>query len=113
MADPRLLRIQDAYLEPFTGLGSREELLRWMELARSTGCLTRAMAWESALQDAPATVVARQEFPIRGWLLELLKPWANVAQRGSASPTKIDRSSFGHAASTTVSRGRPNRPSGR
>jgi len=79
MDDPHLLRIQDAYLEPFTGLGSREELLRWMELARSTGCLTRAMAWESALQDAPATVVARQEFPIRGWLLELLKPWANVA----------------------------------
>ena len=34
MDDPRLLRIQDAYLEPFTSLGSRKELLRWVTLAR-------------------------------------------------------------------------------
>jgi Phosphotransferase enzyme family len=39
--DPRLLRILDAYLEPFTGLGRRAELLRWVALARSTGCVSR------------------------------------------------------------------------
>jgi hypothetical protein len=78
MDDPRLLRILDAYLEPFAALGSREELLRWVALARSTGCVTRALSWERALQEAPPTVVAGEEFPVRGWLLELLKPWANV-----------------------------------
>jgi hypothetical protein len=78
MDDPRLLRILDAYLEPFAALGSREELLRWVALARSTGCMTRALSWERALQEAPPTVVAGEEFPVRGWLLELLKPWANV-----------------------------------
>ena len=31
-----MLRVRDAYLEPFTGLGSRAELLRWVDLARST-----------------------------------------------------------------------------
>jgi aminoglycoside phosphotransferase (APT) family kinase protein len=55
--DLRMLRIRDAYLEAFTSLGSREELLRWAALARSTGCVTRAISWETALQDAPATVV--------------------------------------------------------
>ncbi|HJY44831.1 MAG TPA: phosphotransferase [Propionibacteriaceae bacterium] len=78
MDDPRMLRIQDAYLEPFTSLGSRKELLRWVTLARSTGCVTRAVSWESALLEAPATVVAAEEFPVRGWLLELLEPWADV-----------------------------------
>jgi hypothetical protein len=78
MDDPRLLRILDAYLEPFAALGSRGELLRWATLARSTGCVTRALSWERALQEAPPTVAAGEEFPVRGWLLELLKPWANV-----------------------------------
>jgi hypothetical protein len=74
MDDPRLLRILDASLEPFAGLGGRAQLLRWVALARSTGCVTRALSWESALQEAPATMVAGEEFPVRGWLLELLKP---------------------------------------
>jgi Phosphotransferase enzyme family len=74
MDDPRLLRILDASLEPFAGLGGRAQLLRWVALARSTGCVTRALSWESALQEAPATMVAREEFPVRGWLLELLRP---------------------------------------
>ena len=48
-------------------------------LARSTIRFdTTAISWESALQDAPVTVVAAEEFPVRGWLLELLEPWADV-----------------------------------
>jgi hypothetical protein len=74
--DLRVLRIRDAYLEPFTSLGSGEELLRWVALARTTGCVTRAISWESALQDAPVSVVVDEEFPVRGWLLELLEPCA-------------------------------------
>jgi aminoglycoside phosphotransferase (APT) family kinase protein len=78
ITDPRVLRVRDAYLEPFTGLGSRQELLRWVTLARSIGCLTRALSWERAVQDAPASVAAKYEFPARGWILELLQPWAQV-----------------------------------
>jgi hypothetical protein len=78
MGDPRMLRVRDAYLEPFTGLGSRAELLRWVAVARSAGCVTRAISWERALQEAPATVMMDEEFPVRGWLLELLEPWADV-----------------------------------
>jgi hypothetical protein len=78
MNDPRVLRIRDTYLEPFTSRGSRKELLRWIVLARRTGCVTRAISWESALQDAPEMVVAAEKFPVRGWLLELLEPWADV-----------------------------------
>lgn len=76
--DLHVLRIRDAYLETFADLGSRKELIRWVALARSTGCVTRALAWESALQDAPAGVAAGLEFPVRRWLLELLKPWADM-----------------------------------
>jgi hypothetical protein len=74
--DPHVLRIRDAYLEPFTDLGSRKELLRWVTLARSTGCVARAIAWESALREAPAAAVAEVEYPVRSWLLESLEPWA-------------------------------------
>jgi hypothetical protein len=73
MDDARVLRIRDAYLEPFTGLGNRAELVRWVALARSTGCVTRAISWEKALQDAPPTMVMDEGFPVRGWLLELLE----------------------------------------
>jgi hypothetical protein len=47
-------------------------------LARSTGCVTRAVAWERTLREAPSTVVAGEEFPVRAWFLELLRPWTNV-----------------------------------
>jgi hypothetical protein len=77
IGDPRVLRVQDAYLEPFNGMGSREELLRWVALARSTGCVSRALAEERAVQDAPTTMIG-EDFPIQGWLVELLRPWTNV-----------------------------------
>lgn len=78
ITDPRVLRVRDAYLEPFTGLGSRQELLRWVALARSIGCLTRSLSWERAVQHAPVSVAAEYEFPARGWILELLEPWAEL-----------------------------------
>jgi Phosphotransferase enzyme family len=86
--DPRVLRVRDAYLEPFIGLGGRDELLRWVDLARSTGCVSRALAEERAVQDAPATMIG-EEFPIRGWLLELVQPWTQVDQRD-----EVERGAF-------------------
>jgi hypothetical protein len=76
--DPRVLRIRDAYLEAFKGFGGLTELRRWVALARSTGCVTRALAWERAEEHASQAVIAEYEFPVRGWLLELLRPWAEM-----------------------------------
>jgi hypothetical protein len=75
--DSRMLRLRDAYLEPFSSLCGVEELRRSVGLARSTGCVTRALAWERALQEAPLSTITKYEFPVRTWLLELLEPWAN------------------------------------
>jgi hypothetical protein len=75
--DSRMLRLRDAYLEPFSSLCGVEELRRSVGLARSTGCVTRALAWERALQEAPLSTITKYEFPVRTWLLELLEPWAD------------------------------------
>jgi len=75
--DSRMLRLRDAYLEPFSSLCGVEELRRSVALARSTGCVTRALAWEGALQEASLSTIAKYEFPVRTWLLELLEPWAD------------------------------------
>jgi hypothetical protein len=40
--------------------------------------VTRALAWERAQEHASQTVIAEYEFPVRGWLLELLQPWAEM-----------------------------------
>jgi Phosphotransferase enzyme family len=76
--DQRVQRILDAYLEAFTAYGSRTELLRWVALARRTACLTRALAWERAVQDVPASGAAEFASQERAWLLEVLEPWTSV-----------------------------------
>jgi phosphotransferase family enzyme len=42
---PELLRLRDAYLEPFSCYGSRDELAAAVELAHLTGTLARTLAW--------------------------------------------------------------------
>jgi hypothetical protein len=69
--DPRVLRVRDAYLEPFTGYGGRAELLHGVDLARRTGCVVKALAWRAAMSDAPTQTHAEYEFPVREWLREL------------------------------------------
>ena len=77
---PRGSRLTGEWEQPHARVWSstiRFETLR-SRLVRSSGPYERAISWESALQDAPVTVVAAEEFPVRGWLLELLEPWADV-----------------------------------
>jgi hypothetical protein len=69
--DPRVLRVRDAYLEPFTGYGGRAELVHGVELARRTGCVVKALAWRAALSDAAPETHAEYDFPVRAWLLDL------------------------------------------
>jgi hypothetical protein len=53
--------------------------------------LTRALAWESPLQDASAAVIPELEFPVRSWLLELLKPWADIGRSGAVNLVRRGR----------------------
>jgi hypothetical protein len=73
--DRRVLRVRDAYLETFTTLAGRADLERWVWLARATGCVSRAMSYEAALGEASPDVMAAEDYPVRGWFLELLEPW--------------------------------------
>ena len=69
---PPVLRARDAYLEPFSALAPRADLLRWVDLARRTACVSKAVSYRRALQGAPVAEQAALEFPVRAWLLELL-----------------------------------------
>ena len=42
---PELLRLRDAYLEPFAPYGGHTELVRAVDLAHLTGTLARTLAW--------------------------------------------------------------------
>ena len=70
---PQVVRVRDAYLEPFTGYADRGDLVRGVDLARRTGCVGKALAYRAALTDEPVSAHAEMEFPVRGWLLELLE----------------------------------------
>jgi hypothetical protein len=97
MDDPRPLRILGRLHGAVRRLGRRAGLLRWVALARGT--VTRALTWESALQEA------RRQVPGTG-----LAPGATKALGGREVARQhqhhqADRSSYGHAASASVSRG--------
>jgi hypothetical protein len=47
--DPGILRVRDAYLEPFGGLGSRSELVETLELACRVAQIARALVWARAV----------------------------------------------------------------
>jgi hypothetical protein len=71
--DPRVLRVRDAYLEPFTTYASRDELVRWVDLARRTGCVTKALSYRASLLGEPLSTHQEEDFPVRGWLLEIFE----------------------------------------
>ena len=73
LADPRLVRARDAYLEPFSAHADRATLVRHVDLARRAGRVTRALAWRAALDGAPGQAHAEFDFPVRGWLEEILE----------------------------------------
>jgi hypothetical protein len=71
--DPRVTRVRDAYLEPFTRHADRATLLRHVDLVRRTGCVTRALSYRAALTGEPVATHRELDFPVRGWLLEVLE----------------------------------------
>lgn len=71
VSDPRVRRVRDAYLEPFTTNAPRSELLALVDVALRVGVVTRALSWRAALAGAPFEVHREHGFPVRGWLQEL------------------------------------------
>lgn len=56
-----LLRLRDAYLEPWEAFGTRSELVETAELARRTGTLQRALAWYATVLAMPRTRRAEEQ----------------------------------------------------
>jgi hypothetical protein len=67
--DRRVCRVRDAYLEPFTAFAARADLVRYVDLVRRTGCLTRALSYQAALREEPLSAHAELGFPVRDWFL--------------------------------------------
>jgi hypothetical protein len=72
VVDPRVLRVRDAYLEPFTVYADGGHLVRYVDLARRTGCVGKALSYQAALDGQPVSVHAEMEFPVREWFYGLL-----------------------------------------
>jgi hypothetical protein len=66
--------LRDAYLEPWTDVQSRADLNRLVSLARRVGVVSRAASWQRALTDASDGDLVAYDFPVAGWLEELLDP---------------------------------------
>ena len=71
--DGALRALRDAYLEPWTGLASRAELLRAVELATWVGLAVRGLIWRAALQAADADELAEWRDAVPDALRMLLK----------------------------------------
>ncbi len=72
--DPVLARLRDAYLEPWTGHGTRAELAAEVEPAIQVAKVSRALSWQRSLADADQQELARWGEAVHGWLAELLVP---------------------------------------
>ena len=71
---PELLRLRDAYLEPWTGEHHRETLLEACRLALLTGPVGRALSWRRSLLDATPAARARHGEAVPGWLVDVGAP---------------------------------------
>ncbi len=72
--DPALLRLRDAYLEPWSGFAPHAQLVREVELAIRVAKVARALSWQRALLDADADALAEWGDAVSGWLTEMLEP---------------------------------------
>ena len=69
--DQRLLRLRDAYLEPWTVFAPTPDLVELFELAYPLGMLCRAFSWDRLLESTPASSGGEFESFVPVWL-ELL-----------------------------------------
>lgn len=72
--DPRLVRMRDAYLEPFAAWGSRAELVETLELACRVGQIARALVWARAVGEMGAAAPDTYQTAPMEYLANLLHP---------------------------------------
>jgi hypothetical protein len=77
--DAVLLRLRDAYLEPWSGAGNLAQLREQVDLALTIGPLQRALTWRRILRGVhPAERVEWQD-AVPGWTAESLEPGTLIA----------------------------------
>jgi hypothetical protein len=69
-----LLRLRDAYLEPWTAEQPRAALNETVQTALRVGAVGRAFAWERALSGVPPPAHGDDAGASEEWLLELFEP---------------------------------------
>ena len=69
-----LLRLRDAYLEPWTADHSRAALNETVRTGLRVGAVGRAFAWERALSGVPHDAHGEYAGAVGEWLLELFEP---------------------------------------
>jgi hypothetical protein len=67
---PELLRLRDAYLEPWTAEHDRADLLEAVRLALRVGGVSRSRSYRAALDEASAAEVEETGSGMPLWLLE-------------------------------------------
>jgi len=71
---PGVLRMRDAYLEAWTDLHDRRELLHLLRLAMRTAKVGRALSWQSSLAHLPPEQRGEDAAAVGGWVDDLLEP---------------------------------------
>ena len=72
--DGVLLRLRDAYLEPWSGYGSPAELREQCAVALRVAPLPRAMTWRRILRGVHPTERTEWQDAVPGWTAEYLEP---------------------------------------
>jgi hypothetical protein len=70
--DPVLLRLRDAYLEPWQRFAPRPVLLEAFHLAQVAGAANRALTWYRVVSPLPEPQRSSEASAVPGWLLEFL-----------------------------------------
>lgn len=81
--DPRLERVRDAYLEPWTGVHPRADLDAIVERALDLGRISRAASWERSLAGLAPEAMDGQGGAPAAWLADLVD---RIDARGGVPP---------------------------
>lgn len=69
---PEMLRVRDAYLEPWTRFTTRSEISSAFTLAYRLAMINRALSWQQGLSSAPEKDKAPYADNVPGWLQDFL-----------------------------------------
>ena len=76
---PEMMRMRDAYLEPWTKFATREKLLSAFNLAYRLGMANRSLSWNRVLRSLTEEQIEPYNDSVPGWLQDFLQ--AEMAQK--------------------------------